>query len=96
MATRLCFFIGLIAFFIYVQAAFAAEPEGLKRPSYSRVLRQNEDWSALAGYDTFQTGNFFDPIKYIPLSDDGNFWVSFGGQARFRFEGWNNFNFNRL
>ena len=78
-----------------VQAGFAADPEGLERPKYSHVLRQNEDWSSLAGYDTSQTGNFIDPIKYIPLSEGGNFWMSLGGQARFRFEGWNNFNFNR-
>ena len=84
METRLCFFVGLFAAFICVHAGFAAEPEGLKRPGYSPVLRQNEDWSALAGYDPFQTASFFDPIKYIPLSDDDNFWVSFGGQVRFR------------
>lgn len=95
METRLCFFVGLIAVFICVHAGFAAEPEILKRPRYSPVFRQNEDWSALAGYDTFQTESFFDPIKYIPLSDDGNFWVSFGGQIRFRLESWKNFNFNK-
>jgi hypothetical protein len=95
MGTRRCLFIGLIAVFLFVQEGFAAEPEGLKRPKYSPVLRQNEDWSTLAGYDTFKTDSFFDPIKYIPFSDDGNFWMSFGGQARFRLEGWNNFNFNR-
>jgi len=47
----------------------------------------------LRGHDTTQTGDVFDRIKYIPLSDDGKFWVSFGGQARFRLEVWNNFNF---
>ena len=93
--SRLCFFAGLIAVLIFVHTGLASEPEGFKRPKFSPVLRQNEDWSALAGYDTSQTSSFFDPIKYIPFSDDGNFWLSFGGQARFRFEGWNNFNFDR-
>ena len=87
--------IGVIAVFMFVQGAFAADPEGLKRPNYSPVLRQNEDWSVLAGDDTIQTKSFFDPIKYIPLTDDGSLWMSFGGQVRFRFEGWNNFNFDR-
>ena len=95
IAQRCFLLIGLFAVFIFSQAGFAADPEGLKRPNYSRVLRQNEDWSALAGYDTFQTESFFDPIKYIPLSDDGNFWMSFGGQIRFRLERWNNYNFDR-
>lgn len=95
METRICFLVGLIFIFSGVQAGIAAEPESLKRPKYSPVLRQNEDWSVLAGYENIQTESFFDPIKYIPLSDDGNFWMSFGGQARFRLEGWNNFDFNR-
>lgn len=95
MEARHFSFIGLIVVFLFVQGAFAADPEGLKRPSYSSVLRQNEDWSVLAGDDTIQTKSFFDPIKYIPLTDDGNFWISFGGQARFRLEAWNNFNFDK-
>ena len=95
LETRLCFLVGLIAAFICAHAGFAAEPEGPTHPRFSHVLRQNEDWSVLAGYDTFQTKSFFDPIKYIPLTDDGNFWMSFGGQIRFRFEGWNNFNFDK-
>ena len=95
MEARHFSFIGLIVVFLFVQGAFAADPEGLKRPSYSPVLRQNEDWSVLAGDDTIQTKSFFDPIKYIPLTDDGNFWISLGGQVRFRLEGWNNFNFDK-
>jgi len=95
MEARHLSFIGLIVVFLFVQGAFAADPEGLKRPNYSPVLRQNEDWSVLAGDDTIQTKSFFDPIKYIPLTDDGNFWISFGGQVRFRLEGWNNFNFDK-
>ena len=95
METRHFSFFAIIAVFLFVQGAIAAGPEGLKRPNYSPVLRQNEDWSVLAGDDTTRTKNFFDPIKFIPLSDDGNFWLSFGGQVRFRFEGWNNFNFDK-
>ena len=74
--------------------ASAIGSEVLERPKYSPVLRQNEDWSSLAGHDLKKTGNSADPIKYVPLSDDGEAWVSFGGQARFRLEGWNNYDFN--
>jgi len=94
MVTIECFFIGLIAVVVLVQAGFAADTEGLERPNYSPVLRQNEDWSVLAGYDTSKTDSFFDPIKYIPLFENGDFWLGFGGQIRLRAEGWDNFNFD--
>lgn len=66
-----------------------------KRPATSPVLRQNEDWSGLAGHDRRQTGDLFDPVKYVPLSKDGSFWMSFGGQIRFRLENWHNFGFSK-
>ena len=95
MKTRFFSLAGLITVLLAVHWSFAAEPDDFNRPKYSPVLRQNEDWSSLAGHDKSQTGNFFDPIKYIPLSEDGNYWMSLGGQVRFRFEGWRNFNFNK-
>lgn len=68
-------------------------PPPLKRPSYG-LLRQNENWSVLAGQDSASADHdFFDPIKYVALSDDGSIWASFGGEVRFRYEDWNNFNF---
>ncbi len=63
-----------------------------ERPQYG-VLRYNEDWSVLAGLDRTATGDFFDPIKYIPIWEERDVWASLGGQTRLRFEGWNNFNF---
>ena len=63
----------------------------IRRPNYN-VLRYKEDWSILAGQDPFQATGF-DALKYIALSDNGAFWVSFGGQARMRFGNWNNFGF---
>jgi len=56
------------------------------RPAY-HVLRQNEDWSFLADHEG--ETDLFDPIKYIPLTDDGQLWMSLGGQIRERLEGWN-------
>jgi len=92
---KLIFSVLLIALFSLDHGGLAAASDGFKRPSYSPVLRQNEDWSVLAGIEDSDDKNFFDPIKYIPLSEDGNSRMSFGGQLRFRLEGWNNFNFNR-
>lgn len=68
------------------------EPDAFARPKY-QGLRFNEDWSGLRGRDQSQTGDLFDPIKYIELSDDGWAWVSFGGHMRLRLEEWNNFGF---
>lgn len=79
-----------------VPASAAGEgPDGtatFERPAY-KLLRYQEDWSVLAGRDTSQTGDPFDPIKYVPLSDDGEVWASFGGHARVRVENWTHFNF---
>ncbi len=58
-----------------------------------QFLRQNEDWSWLAGKDTSTTGDFWDPYKHIPLDEDGSVWASLGGSLRFRYEAWDNFNF---
>lgn len=63
------------------------------RPKY-QMLRLNEDWSVLADKPAGAGGDFFDVIKYIPLNQDGDWWLSFGGQYRARFESWNNFGFN--
>ncbi len=57
----------------------------LPPPKY-KVLRFDEDYSCLAN-PTNRT-DFFDPIKYIPLrSDDKQWYLSFGGELRERFEG---------
>ena len=88
---------------LLIAATLAACPAGtsraqqvdssFQRPAFSPVLRQNENWSALADHDPSQTGDAFDPIKYVPLSADGAVWAGFGGQVRQRFESWNNFGF---
>lgn len=67
------------------------EPE-FKRPKYS-FLRQNENWSGLADFDRSKTGDRFDPIKYVPLNDDGSIWASFGGSIQLRGEWFSDFNF---
>ena len=67
----------------------AAEPA--PRPKYN-TLRWKEDWSVLRGQDR---SDFWDPIKYVPLSEDGKYWASFGGQVRLRPEYWGNSNFGQ-
>ena len=78
-------------------AVTPADPT-LATPVFERppraFLRQNEDWSALRAHDPATTGDRFDPLKFIPLNDDGSVWLSLGGHARARLETFNNFGFN--
>src|SRR5260370_15384452 len=48
--------------------------------------RFNEDWSVLRGVDLDKTDDFWDRLKFIPLSPDQNVWLTLGGQARERGE----------
>ena len=63
------------------------------RPGY-QLLRQNENWSAIAETSSSDKSDFFDPIKYVPLNESGSIWASFGGHFRVRNETWNNFGFS--
>src|SRR5438067_1297301 len=59
-----------------------------KRPAYQigSAGRFNEDWSVLRGVDLDKTDDFWDRLKFIPLSPDQNVWLTIGGQARERVE----------
>ncbi|PYR25202.1 MAG: hypothetical protein DMF98_13015 [Acidobacteria bacterium] len=59
-----------------------------KRPAYQigSAGRFNEDWSVLRGIDVDKTDDFWDRLKFIPLSSDQNIWLTLGGQARERGE----------
>src|SRR5438132_6965302 len=63
-------------------------PSELKRPAYQigSAGRFNEDWSVLRGVDLDKTDDFWDRLKFIPLSPDQNVWLTIGGQARERGE----------
>ena len=60
------------------------------RPGY-QLLLQNEDWSAISESSPSDKSDFFDPMKYVALSESGSVWASFGGHYRVRNETWNNF-----
>jgi hypothetical protein len=57
-----------------------------------RIERWDEDYSYLA--DPAARTDPFDPLKYIPLPRP-DFYLSLGGQARYRFDYFNNLNFGR-
>jgi len=54
-------------------------------PAY-KILRFTEDYSFLS--DPAKRGDLFDPVKYIPLrTNEPNWYLTFGGEVRERFEG---------
>ena len=39
--------------------------------------------------------DFLDRVKYVPLTEDGNTFLSFGGQIRERYEFFDNYNWGQ-
>jgi hypothetical protein len=60
------------------------------RPSYT-VWRYDENYAFLENPSAHT--DFFDPIKYIPMNKAGDWYASFGGQVRDRYEHFENYNF---
>jgi hypothetical protein len=75
-----------------ISAAAQADDAAPARPRYLD-LRFDENWSVLKGREDAPGGDFFDPIKFIPLNESGSLWLSFGAQLRERIEIWNEFGF---
>src|SRR6266498_3901372 len=71
---------GFFATFVLVTCLRAGSAE---RPAFP-TLRYNEDWSFLR--DRTQRADFFDPVKFVPLDTNGNWHLSFGGEARLKYE----------
>jgi hypothetical protein len=61
-------------------------------PSQYRIERWDEDYSSLA--DPAYRSDPFDRLKYIPLGLDDSY-LSLGGQARYRYDYFNNLNFDK-
>jgi hypothetical protein len=54
-------------------------PSALQDRTY-KLLREDEDWSFLQ--DTSLRQDFWDPIKYIPIRNNGDWFMTMGGEAR--------------
>jgi hypothetical protein len=65
---------------LLVETAAAQTPE---RPAY-KILRYEEDWSVLRDPDL--RTDFFDGLKFLPLNERGDTFLSFGGEIRERYE----------
>ena len=71
------------SFFAILVFAMCFRAGGAERPAF-QTLRYNEDWSFLR--DKTQRTDFFDPAKYVPLDTNGNWYLSFGAEARLKYE----------
>ena len=93
-ATRLLSILALGSCFPIPSNSAQAQDVGPLPVVPSNFLRWKEDWSVYRGLDRSR-GDWTDPMKYVPLNEDGSVFVSFGGHVRARYEDWNNFNFGR-
>jgi Alginate export len=66
------------------------KPVSLPRPLYP-LPRYEEDWSFLR--DPSERNDFWDPVKFVPLSDDERVFLSLGGEVRGAYERFHNTNF---
>ena len=70
----------------------AASNLDVKRPKPIPRARWSEDWSTFGDMapllypEVTSTNNFWDPIKYIPLNESGESYLSFGGEFRLAYE----------
>jgi hypothetical protein len=73
-------------------AAQAADtvPAAMSPPAHTD-LRYDEDYSYLK--DPAARANLLDALKYIPLNEGGDWYLTFGGQLRDRYEYFNNYTF---
>lgn len=65
------------------RVAAGTEP-ALTSPAPFRPLRYDEDYRALR--DPAARIGFWDPLKFIPLDDAADAWLTFGGEVRERYE----------
>jgi hypothetical protein len=76
-------FLALVAVLTAFSECFAAD----ERPPFA-PLRYDEDYSFLA--DPARHTDWWDPIKYVPLANGRAGFLSFGAEARERFEAYEN------
>jgi hypothetical protein len=50
------------------------------------TTRYDEDYSYLADPNA-RSGAWWEPLKYIPLNETGDAYLTLGGEARLRYEG---------
>jgi hypothetical protein len=64
---------------------------GSQTPPPLTPLRYDEDYSYLADPKA-RSGAWWEPLKYIPLNETGDIYLTLGGEIRLRYEGFENNN----
>jgi hypothetical protein len=82
---------------LFWPALVSAQTSGAARempepPAY-QDRRFDEDWSKLKDVDLSGPGHVLDRLKFIPLNESENVWLTFAGQVRGRTEYYNQFQF---
>lgn len=57
-----------------------------------KLLRYDENYESLRD----STQNFYENLKFVPLNSENNFYLSFGGEARYEYVDFNNEDWGRL
>jgi len=72
--------------------AHAQTPDSTQPPSPPpyKLVRYDEDYRYLR--DPKRRTDFLDAVKYIPFDREGDWWLSFGGEIRERYEYYQNYN----
>ncbi|MGE3728082.1 MAG: alginate export family protein [Candidatus Sericytochromatia bacterium] len=65
-------------------------PQAQARPNFKN-LRYEENWLELKSPSA--NPEFWDSLKYIPFSEEGQIYLSLGGSWRIRAEGWSGYDF---
>ncbi|HEV8293404.1 MAG TPA: alginate export family protein, partial [Tepidisphaeraceae bacterium] len=84
--------VGIVLVVSSICNAQATAPPANKPPPYT-LSRWDEDYRYLRDPAEGEPRDFFDPIKYIKLNDKGDIYLSLGGQFRYRYEYFQDFNF---
>src|SRR3954470_22894774 len=81
-----------MAFSLSAAGQALTPPEGGAKPPAYQKLRYDEDYLYLR--DPAKRSDIWDPIKYITLNSAGDWYLSLGGEARERYEFYNNYRWN--
>src|SRR5574340_140208 len=85
---------GIIAAMMTSPAMPAPAGTGLTaQPPTFPINRADEDYRYLV--DQTRRTDLWDPIKYVPVNEAGTWYLSFGGEARERFEYFNHPNWGQ-
>jgi len=85
---RICLYCVMAVMFIIPLAQAFAETGDARQPPPYQINRADEDYRYLA--DPLLRTDIWDPLKYIPLNETGSWYLSIGGEARERYEYFNN------